>query len=126
MVGLNKTGTINDLRPNLMYEITAPDGTSILPKPRWRWSKEKFEKCLKEGRVVFSKTKNGWSVSYKQYFYEDTEGNPVDRGSLVKSIITDCGRTTNGSNELAKLIGKGAFDFPKPVDLIKRLLQISC
>lgn len=125
LVGLNKTGTLNDLRPNLTYNIVAPDGSEILPKPRWRWSKEKLERGIKENRVVFSKKNNKWTVYYKQYFFEDTEGNPVDRGSLIKSIFTDCGRTTNGSNDLSAILGKGKFDFPKPVDLIKRIIQIS-
>ena len=125
LVGLNKTGTLNDLRPNLTYDIVAPDGSVIKPKPRWRWSKEKLEKGIKEERVVFSQKNGKWTVYYKQYFLEDTEGNPVDRGSLVKSIISDCGRTTNGSNDLAEILGKGTFDFPKPVELMKRIIQIS-
>ena len=37
LVGLNKTGTVNDLRPNLMYDIVAPDGSIIKPSPSWRW-----------------------------------------------------------------------------------------
>ena len=125
LVGLNKTGTLNDLRPNLTYPITAPDGSIIQPRPRWRWSKEKLEKGIKEDRVVFTNNSGKWSVYYKQYFLEDTEGNPVDRGSLFKSIISDCGRTTNGSNDLAEILGKGTFDFPKPVNLIKRIIQVS-
>lgn len=125
LVGLNKTGTINDLRPNLTYNITAPDGSIIKPRPRWRWSKEKLEKGIKEDRVVFTNNNGKWSVYYKQYFLEDTEGKPVDRGALFKSIISDCGRTTNGSNDLAEILGKGTFDFPKPVELIKRIVQVS-
>ena len=125
LVGLNKTGTLNDLRPNLTYDIIAPDGQIIKPKPRWRWSKEKLERGIEEGRVVFSKKNNKWTVYYKQYFLEDTEGKPVDRGSLIKSIINDCGRTTNGSQDLSDILGKGKFDFPKPVSLIKRLVQIA-
>ena len=125
MVGLNKTGTVNDLRPNLTYDIVAPNGDVIKPKPRRRRSKEKFEKSIKENRIVFKKTKNNWSVSYKQYLNEDTNGNFIERGSLFKTIIENCGTTTDGTNELSSIIGKGSFDFPKPIELIKSLLKIS-
>lgn len=125
LVGLNKTGTLSDLRPNLQYEIEAPDGSFIKPSPRWRWSKEKLKTGLAENRVVFNKSGNKWTIYYKQYLNEDTEGNIVERGALIKSIINDCGRTTDGSSELSKLIDRGIFDFPKPVDLIKRIIDIS-
>lgn len=125
LVGLNKTGTITDLRINLQYDIIAPDGTIIKPKPRWRWSKEKLEQGIKENRIVFSKTKDGWSVSYKQYLLEDTNGNTIQRGKLISTLLLEnCGTTTIGTNELNSLLPKGAFDFPKPVELIKHLLKI--
>ena len=126
LVGLNKTGTVNDLRPNLTYEIYAPDGSTIKPNPRWRWSEEKFIRGKKEGRVVFNKTGDKWTVYYKQYLYEDTEGNKISRGSIIKTLLTDCGRTTNGTTEINKILGKGYFDFPKPTSLIERLISITC
>ncbi len=125
LVGLNKTGTVNDLRPNLMFEIEAPDGSIIKPNPRWRWSRDKFDRGLSEDRIVFSKTNNQWSVYYKQYLHEDTEGNRVERGQLIKSIFTDCGTTTSGTLEINSLLGRGVFDFPKPVNLISKIISIS-
>ena len=125
LVGLNKTGTVNDLRPNLMYDITAPDGSIIKPQPRWRWSKDKFENGIKENRVVFKENNGKWSVYYKQYLNEDTEGNIIERGNLVKTIFDDCGRTTDGTLEINNLLGKGMFDFPKPTSLIKKILYIA-
>ena len=125
LVGLNKTGTVTDLRPNLMFDIIAPDGSTIKPKPRWRWSKEKFEKGVKEDRIVFNKTKGQWTVYYKQYLLEDTEGNKVERGQLIKSIFNDCGTTTTGTLEINSLIGRGEFDFPKPTKLIAKLISIA-
>lgn len=56
---------------------------------------------------------------------EDNYGNIIDRGNLVKTILSNVGRTTNGSNELAEIIGKGIFDFPKPSTLIQHLLKTS-
>ncbi|MDD5770588.1 MAG: DNA methyltransferase, partial [Candidatus Gracilibacteria bacterium] len=123
LVGLNKTGTLNDKRPNLEYDIISPEGTVIKASPRWRWSKDKFEKGILENRVVFKKTKNGYSVYYKQYLYEDNNGNLIDRGNLIPSILNDIGRTTEGTLEVSDILGKGKFDFPKPSKLIKWLID---
>lgn len=125
LVGLNKTGTVNDLRPNLMYDIVAPDGSIIKPSPRWRWSKEKFDKGVDEQRVVFRENNGKWSVYYKQYLNEDNNGNLIERGNLIKTIFDDCGRTTDGTLEINNLLGKGYFDFPKPTALIKKILYIA-
>ena len=123
LVGLNKTGTINDVRENLQYDIIAPDGSTIRPNPRWRWSKEKLEKSIQENRVVFSKNKNKWSVYYKQYLNEDTNGNKIERGKFVSTII-NIGTTTEGTSDLSKVMGKGTFDFPKPIRLLSHFINI--
>ncbi len=122
LVGLNKTGTISDVRPNLMYDIISPEHTVIKPNPRWRWSKEKFEIGEKENRVVFNKNKEKWTVYYKQYLYEDTEGNRIERGNLIKTIWKD-GKTTEGTLETSQILGKGIFDFPKPLKLLKKIIE---
>ena len=125
LVGLNKTGTVSDRRPNLEYDIIAPDNSIIKPNPRWRWSKEKLEKGKMEKRVIFKKNKNNWNVYYKQYLNEDNKGNRIERGNLIPTILDSWGRTTNGSLEVNSIIGKGIFDFPKPIKLIKLLIKIA-
>ena len=119
LVGLNKTGTVTDLRPNLTYLIEAPDGTLIKPNPRWRWSKETFNKNKNENRVVFSENKGKWTVYYKQYLNENNNGETIERGKLVETILRKIGTTSNGTDEMNKLIGRGIFDFPKPTNLIE-------
>lgn len=125
IVGLNKTGTVNDLRPNLTYDIKAPDGSIIKPNPRWRWSKEKLEKGIEENRIVFNNFKGKWTVSYKQYLNEDTNGEFIKREKLIKTILDSYGRTTDGTSEITELLGKGKFDFPKPTELLKILFYIA-
>ena len=85
----------------------------------------KFEKGIKEQRIVFKESNNKWSVYYKQYLNEDNDGNLIERGNLIKTIFDDCGRTTDGTLEINNLLGKGYFDFPKPTNLIKKLLYIA-
>lgn len=125
LVGLNKTGTINDKRPNLEYIIKSPENTDIYPKPRWRWSKEKFELALKQDRIVFSKTKGNYAVYYKQYIDEDNNGNKITRSKLISNLFFDYGTTTNGTSEISTILEKGAFDYPKPVSLLNRILEIA-
>ena len=122
LVGLNKTGTVSDIRPNLMYDIISPENTVIKPNPRWRWSKEKFEIGKKENRLVFNKNNEKWTVYYKQYLYEDTEGNKIERGNLIKTMWRE-GKTTEGTLEITQILGKGFFDFPKPLKLLKKIVK---
>ena len=124
LVGLNKTGTVTDLRPNLTYSIEAPDGTLITPNPRWRWSEETFSKNKSENRVVFSENKGKWTVYYKQYLNEDNNGKMIERGRLVETILQKIGTTSNGTDEMNKLIGRGIFDFPKPINLIEHFSKV--
>lgn len=116
---------------SLFYRIKTPDGTSIWPnesdkkskKHIWRWSEETFKRKLTEGRVEFKKTKNGWRVFSKQYFLEDDDGNL--RVLSVRSIIDFIGNR-QGTELLKKIFGNDKiFNNPKPIELIKYLLEIS-
>lgn len=116
---------------SLFYGIECPDGTIIFPnesnkesnKHIWRWSKKTFNKKLKEGRVEFKKTKNGWRAYTKQYFLQDDDEN--ERRLKVRSIIDFIGNR-QGTEELKKYFDdKKIFTNPKPSKLIKYLLRIS-
>jgi adenine-specific DNA-methyltransferase len=115
---------------NLVYPIKAPDGEVIWPggiKGRknwtWRWSKEKVEWGIKNHFIVFKKTKKGWSVYFKQYQYVDNEGNPIKRQIPFKSFILDF-PNEQGNKELENIFQKRVFDYPKPVGLIKYLVNL--
>lgn len=111
-----------DARPNLVFPIPAPDGSEILPKRQWWWSKDRVMKTLDEGGLHFTKTKDGWSVSYKQYLIkEDGESRGVKPFSIIDGIYTQ-----QGTDDLRALFdGEVVLQFPKPVALIERL-QIAC
>lgn len=112
---------------SLVYPIKSPDGTNIWPndsnpestKHIWRWSKETFERKASEGRVLFKQTKNGWRVFSKQYMNENDDGSP--RHQKIRSVIDSIpGR--NGSEEITRILHQKAFNNPKPINLIKRLI----
>lgn len=115
---------------SLFYGIQSPDGAMIWPndsdksskKHIWRWSKATFERKLLEGRVEFKNTKNGWRVFSKQYFLEDDDGNP--RVLSARSIIDFIGNR-QGTELLKKIFNnEKIFNNPKPIELIKYLLEI--
>jgi adenine-specific DNA-methyltransferase len=115
---------------SLVYPIKAPDETLIWPggaKERknwtWRWSEEKLKWGIKNQFIVFKKTKNGWSVYFKQYQYVDNEGNPIERQIPFKSFILDF-PNEQGNKELENIFQKRIFDYPKPVGLMKYLLNL--
>jgi len=115
---------------NLVYPIKAPDGSLVWPggeKGRknwtWRWSKEKVKWGLRNKYIVFKKTRNGWSVYFKQYQFVDNEGNPIERSIPYKSFILDF-PNEQGAKELQNILHKRLFDYPKPVGLMKFLINL--
>ena len=111
-----------DHRENLIFPIKAPDGTDILPKRQWWWGKERVQRVAAENGLVFTKTDNGWSVSYKQYLIDE---NGQKRGAKPFSVI-DGIYTQHGTADLRALFeDEVLIQFPKPVALLNRLLQIS-
>ncbi len=113
-----------DARENLVYPIPAPDGTSVLPKRQWWWSRERAEAALKNNDLYFSRNKNGgWSVQYKQYL---RDGDGAQRSAKPFSIL-DGPYTQTGSAALRSIFWDfqgEVFQFPKPAQLIERLLEM--
>lgn len=116
------SSTSKGARANLMYPIFH-EGNEIHPPKggRWIWSKEKFDKAYANNEVVINKTKDGWSVRFKQYL-KDEDGT-MRKGTQL-SMITNV-FNQEGTKEFAELMGdKRIFDFPKPTKLISQLLKL--
>lgn len=111
-------------RPTMFFPITAPDGTEIYPygptgyESRWRVGPQKVEQMRKENLLYFKKDKNNeWKVYYK--FYSD---NKTKRPS---NLWTDVEGNKKAQIELKNILHNKLFETPKPVDLIRRILQIT-
>lgn len=135
---LRKTGNADrrEDRPNMFYSITAPDGSIVYPfgpsnyLSRWRVSKESYDKLLKDDKIVWKKNENvelsiveGFKrsiwIPYVKYYLER-------RTKQVSNLFQDIEGNKKASIILKELLGaKGIFDNPKPVEFIKRLIQIS-
>jgi adenine-specific DNA-methyltransferase len=125
---LRKEGS-NSLRadaPGFFYPLTAPDGTPVLPvKPDgtegcWRWTRERYERELAAGNVEWVKVRGTWQVYTKQYM------NPhATRPPATIWLHGEAGHNHEASEELARLLGPRVFDSPKPVRLIRNMLEIA-
>lgn len=111
-------------RPNLFYPIPDPDGNDHFPmlpsgeEGRWRWGKEKMFEEIKNGRVEFKRKDGAW-IAYEKIF-EPTSDNPNTK--LFTTIVDDIG-SSSGAGLLKQIFNEKIFDYPKPVDLIKRVIN---
>jgi adenine-specific DNA-methyltransferase len=110
-------------RPNQQYTIVNPNtGMSYKPNPSCSWKNdyEKFQELLKDNRIIFGKT-NESGPQRKRFIWEAEE-----RGKVAKTLWDDIETTTNGTQLIKKLFNEViVFDNPKPVELLKRILQIT-
>jgi adenine-specific DNA-methyltransferase len=111
-----------DKRENLIFPIPLPWGGEVWPKRQWWWSRERVFRVLAEDGLVFTKSDEGATVSYKQYL-RDEEGR--ERRAKPFSVI-DGIYTQHGTADLTSLFdGQSIIQFPKPVALIKKLLNMA-
>ena len=111
-----------DVRENLTYIIENPNtGKKYLPPKgrHWRTTEEEYKKFLADGRIVFGKTGKS-KPQLKRFYYE-----AVEKGVVAKSIWDDVGTTTNGTQELEKILGEKKFNNPKPVSLVLKILELA-
>lgn len=112
---------------SLTYEIEAPDGSILVPESGgaiWRWSKEKFIEAKKNGFVEFRKVGDMYKVYTKQYLYVDYDGNKIERGKLIRTVIDDIdGRL--GTKYLQTIFENKVFTNSKPVELIKQFIYVA-
>lgn len=118
-------GETRAARPKLYYKLKSPDGDDVYPKLQngkdgaWRWSKEKVEAEIE--RIEWRKGANGWTPYFR--IYADTsKGRPPE--TILFHYQVGSSRTAKA--EVKKVLPVGIkFDTPKPVDLIKFLINIS-
>ena len=114
--------TAQGYRPNQMYTIVTPGGKSYTPSPGhcWKNIESEYLRQLKEGRMWFGK--DGNSMPRRKTYLSEREGKNV----WTWWSNTDVGHTQEATQELTKLFGtKTAFDYPKPVRLIQKIIQIA-
>ena len=125
--------TGNHYSEALNYSIKMPDGTSLFPGGNterqehwnWRWSKSKVQWGIKNGFIVMKTTNDGWSVYFKQYEKVDNDDNEICRTLSYQNFINiDGANSARGTREVMGLFDGKFFDYPKPLNLIKHILNM--
>jgi adenine-specific DNA-methyltransferase len=109
-------------RPNLCYPITNPN-TGHVTRPTtnaWRRSRGEYERLADDGRLYWGADGTSPVPSVKVYLSEVRGLTPTNFWSHEYA-----GHTDEGTRDLAALIGGKVFDNPKPVKLMRRVLEHS-
>ena len=113
-------------RPNLFYELTAPDGTQVMPirpdgsEGRWRGQRSYYDELFTTGEIEWLKQSGIWQVYVKQYVDSDATRPP---STWWPSDVY--GHNHEAAEEIRDILGVQAFSTPKPTRLIQRILQIA-
>lgn len=106
-------------RENLVYDLISPSGKVIKPpKNGWRWSQETMQEKISTGEIRF--TEDETSIRRRTYLC-DMEGLPP---SSLWTDLEQTGHNRQAKYELLKLMPEDVFDTPKPVKLIKYIINL--
>ena len=107
-------------RPNLCYQITNPNtGSTATPTTNaWRRSKEEFDRLQNEGLLYWGADGSSPVPSIKMFLTEARGLTPINFWEH-----TYAGNTDDGTRDVSSLFGSKVFDNPKPVQLMKRILE---
>jgi len=114
--------TAQGYRPNQMYEIIAPNGNRHTPPEGRCWSliESEYRKLESAGRLYFGKDGNG--VPRVIRYLSEVDGVVPWTWWPHEEV----GHTDEARKEIQSIFGtQTAFDTPKPVRLIERVLRIA-
>jgi adenine-specific DNA-methyltransferase len=107
-----------------IYEIQTPSGRIVLPPSGrcWLYTKDKFQEKVSENRIWFGE--NGNNVpSVKKFLSEVKDG--ITPMTIWK--YSEVGHSQEAAQKLKTLFdGKDFFDYPKPTELIKKIIPLYC
>lgn len=106
-------------RPNLHYDIVNPKtGIAYPPPPAtgWRYEQSRMNELISEGKVLFPAKPSGRPREKK--FRSELTDQFISFPSIIDDVFT-----AHGTAEIRDIFGFQAFDFPKPVELLKRLIE---
>jgi adenine-specific DNA-methyltransferase len=123
---LRKTGGEDrrEDRPSMYYPVTAPNGAKVFPiapsgyESRWRCGEERYKELCAQNLIEWKESDGEWKV-YQKFYLEG-------RTKQVSNLWSKLEGNKKATIEVKTLLGTNLFDFPKPVQLLKQILQISC
>ena len=105
------------------YPITTPSGRVVEPPTGrcWSLSKNAFLERLQDSRIYFGE--DGNSVPCIKRFLSELKFDGMAPQSIM--FYKDVGHSQEGAKEVTALLEAGAFDGPKPLRLLRRLLTLA-
>ncbi len=108
----------DDLGGNVIMVYPMLDSTT---EGRWRWGMDTMEEAIKQGLIEI-KVIDGENVAYEKVYEPTDDEFPT---KLFNTWIDDVNNQT-GKKLLKDLFGgETPFEYPKPLDLIKRIIKMS-
>ena len=110
-------------RPNLCYPLENPNtGEIVHPTTNaWRRSREGFEELLADGRLYWGPDGKAAVPTIKMFLAEARGLTPTNFWAHDYA-----GHTDEGTRDLESLIPGKVFNNPKPVRLVRRMLEHAC
>ena len=111
-----------DQRPNLVYPLINPYTGKLVEHPTnaWKYEKATYEQHVKENKLYWGKNGENTYPRLKKFLSEMEGGMvPVDLWNYE-----DSGSTDLATKDLEALLGRKIFDFPKPKELIIRIISL--
>lgn len=108
-----------DQRPNLHYEIVEPGTGRIFPpdpSSGWRYSVDKMQRLIEEKCILFPTKIDGRPREKK--FRKDMMADFIAFRSIIDGV-----HTANGTDEMRTIFGADVFDYPKPTELLRQLVE---
>lgn len=115
-------------RPSMFYPLSAPDGTTVYPiapagyESRWICGCERYKEMVAEGLIEWAQVKKQdgveWQV-YQKFYLEGRMKQPSNFWSKLEG-------NKKASRDLKAMFdSEKVFSFPKPVGLLRHIIQLS-
>jgi adenine-specific DNA-methyltransferase len=114
--------SVGPIVPTKVYEITTPGGRKVMPPKGycWRLDEKKFNEYVKDNRIWFGL--DGNNVPSIKRFLSEVK-NTITPMTIWK--YSEVGHSQDAKQRLKELFnGEAYFDYPKSVDLIKRIIEL--
>ncbi|UQZ88018.1 site-specific DNA-methyltransferase [Deltaproteobacteria bacterium Smac51] len=116
--------TRQEHRDNSVYPIISPSGKEWLPLPgtSWRHPQKEMEELIRSGQIWFGQDNN--SKPRRKKYLADIGNEMV---AMTFWTHSECGHNQEGTQSFKALIPSSEAEFsnPKPIRLIKRLLEMA-